>query len=130
MTAIPYLAAGAAVAGLLLAFYFSNYVRNAPEGTDLMKEIAASIRDGLGDAIATLEQQGVTPGLATVLMNDNPDSETYVSMKQRTCEELVAAYTAWRDDLQVAFDLEALRAPVPLPRSRPSPRRRRRLPAV
>jgi len=30
----------------------------------------------------------VTPGLATVLMSDDPASETYVSMKQRDCEEV------------------------------------------
>ena len=51
-------------------------------------ELAAEIRDGLSDAISELEAHGVTPGLATVLMNDNPDSETYVNMKQRDCEEV------------------------------------------
>ncbi|MFC7236424.1 bifunctional methylenetetrahydrofolate dehydrogenase/methenyltetrahydrofolate cyclohydrolase [Halosegnis marinus] len=50
--------------------------------------VAAEIRDGLGDAIATLKAEGVTPGLATVLMSDDPASETYVSMKQRDCEEV------------------------------------------
>jgi methylenetetrahydrofolate dehydrogenase (NADP+)/methenyltetrahydrofolate cyclohydrolase len=50
--------------------------------------VAASVRDGLGDAIATLGDAGVTPGLATVLMSDDPASETYVSMKQRDCEEV------------------------------------------
>ena len=50
--------------------------------------VAADVRDGLGDAIATLKDAGVTPGLATVLMSDDPASETYVSMKQRDCEEL------------------------------------------
>ena len=51
-------------------------------------ELAADIREGLGDAISELDAHGVTPGLATVLMNDNPDSETYVNMKQRDCEEV------------------------------------------
>lgn len=51
-------------------------------------ELAADIREGLGDAIAELESHGRTPGLATVLMNDNPDSETYVNLKQRDCEEV------------------------------------------
>ncbi|PSQ24451.1 bifunctional 5,10-methylene-tetrahydrofolate dehydrogenase/5,10-methylene-tetrahydrofolate cyclohydrolase [Halobacteriales archaeon QS_9_67_17] len=50
--------------------------------------VASEIRDGLGDAIATLEDAGVTPGLATVLMSDDPASETYVSMKQQDCEEV------------------------------------------
>jgi len=50
--------------------------------------VASEVRDGLGDAIATLKDAGVTPGLATVLMSDDPASETYVSMKQQDCEEV------------------------------------------
>jgi methylenetetrahydrofolate dehydrogenase (NADP+)/methenyltetrahydrofolate cyclohydrolase len=51
-------------------------------------DVASDVRDGLGDAIATLENDGVTPTLATVLMSDDPASETYVSMKQEDCEEV------------------------------------------
>ncbi|WP_299331385.1 tetrahydrofolate dehydrogenase/cyclohydrolase catalytic domain-containing protein [Haloplanus sp.] len=51
-------------------------------------DVASDVRDGLGDAIATLEDDGVTPTLATVLMSDDPASETYVSMKQEDCEEV------------------------------------------
>lgn len=50
--------------------------------------VAAEIRDGLRDGIETLADAGVRPGLATVLMSDDPASETYVSMKQRDCEEV------------------------------------------
>ena len=50
--------------------------------------VAADVRDGLGDAIETLSEAGHAPGLATVLMSDDPASETYVSMKQRDCEEV------------------------------------------
>jgi len=50
--------------------------------------VAADVRDGLGDAIDTLDEAGVTPSLATVLMSDDPASETYVSMKQEDCEEV------------------------------------------
>jgi len=50
--------------------------------------VAADIRESLADSIGTLEAAGVTPGLATVLMSDDPASETYVSMKQRDCEEV------------------------------------------
>ncbi|MFB6242967.1 MAG: bifunctional methylenetetrahydrofolate dehydrogenase/methenyltetrahydrofolate cyclohydrolase [Halobaculum sp.] len=46
------------------------------------------IRDELSDCIDTLEDAGVTPGLATVLMSDDGASETYVSMKQQACEEI------------------------------------------
>jgi hypothetical protein len=50
--------------------------------------VAADVRDGLGDAIDTLDDAGVTPTLATVLMSDDPASQTYVSMKQQDCEEV------------------------------------------
>ena len=46
MGAIPYLAAFAAVAGLALAWYFSIVVNRADEGTEVMKELAAAIREG------------------------------------------------------------------------------------
>ena len=46
------------------------------------------IRDELGECIETLSDAGVTPGLATVLMSEDPASETYVSMKQQACEEI------------------------------------------
>jgi methylenetetrahydrofolate dehydrogenase (NADP+)/methenyltetrahydrofolate cyclohydrolase len=50
--------------------------------------IAQSIRDDLRESISTLKGKDVTPTLATVLMSPDPASETYVSMKQRDCEEL------------------------------------------
>ncbi|MFB6156184.1 MAG: bifunctional methylenetetrahydrofolate dehydrogenase/methenyltetrahydrofolate cyclohydrolase [Haloferacaceae archaeon] len=50
--------------------------------------VADEIRAGLGTPIETLEDAGVTPTLATVLMSEDPASETYVSMKQRDCEEV------------------------------------------
>ncbi|SDM37928.1 methylenetetrahydrofolate dehydrogenase (NADP+) / methenyltetrahydrofolate cyclohydrolase [Halogranum gelatinilyticum] len=58
--------------------------------TDIIdgNEVAAEVRAGLADGIETLKAEGTTPGLATVLMSDDPASETYVSMKQRDCEEV------------------------------------------
>ncbi|WP_435154701.1 bifunctional methylenetetrahydrofolate dehydrogenase/methenyltetrahydrofolate cyclohydrolase [Haladaptatus sp. DFWS20] len=50
--------------------------------------VAERIRNDLGTGIDALKDEGVTPGLATVLMSDDPASETYVSMKQRDCEEV------------------------------------------
>jgi K(+)-stimulated pyrophosphate-energized sodium pump len=54
LSSIPYLAAAAAIAGLLLAGYFSNFVNKADPGTDVMLEIAAAIREG---AIAFLRRE-------------------------------------------------------------------------
>jgi methylenetetrahydrofolate dehydrogenase (NADP+)/methenyltetrahydrofolate cyclohydrolase len=46
------------------------------------------IRSDLEQCVDTLADAGVTPGLATVLMSDDPASETYISMKGKACEEL------------------------------------------
>jgi methylenetetrahydrofolate dehydrogenase (NADP+)/methenyltetrahydrofolate cyclohydrolase len=51
-------------------------------------EVAQNIRNGLLESIETLTDAGTTPCLATVLMNDDPASETYVSMKHKDCEEV------------------------------------------
>jgi methylenetetrahydrofolate dehydrogenase (NADP+)/methenyltetrahydrofolate cyclohydrolase len=50
--------------------------------------IADRIRAEVSECTDALVDQGVTPGLATVLMSDDGASETYVSMKQQACEEL------------------------------------------
>ena len=50
--------------------------------------VAAEIREGVAACVETLTDAGVTPTLATVLMSDDPASETYVSMKQSDCEEV------------------------------------------
>jgi methylenetetrahydrofolate dehydrogenase (NADP+)/methenyltetrahydrofolate cyclohydrolase len=50
--------------------------------------IAKAIHDELAQEIAALKEQGVVPGLATVLVGDNPASQSYVRMKQKRCKEL------------------------------------------
>ncbi|MFB6352638.1 MAG: tetrahydrofolate dehydrogenase/cyclohydrolase catalytic domain-containing protein [Halobacteriales archaeon] len=50
--------------------------------------IGDEIRDGLEACVDALDDAGVTPGLATVLMSEDPASETYVSMKQQACEDI------------------------------------------
>ena len=50
--------------------------------------VADDVKAGLEGAIETLVDAGTRPTLATVLMSPDPASETYVSMKQRDCEEL------------------------------------------
>ncbi|MFC4440113.1 MULTISPECIES: bifunctional methylenetetrahydrofolate dehydrogenase/methenyltetrahydrofolate cyclohydrolase [Natrialbaceae] len=51
-------------------------------------EVADGIKSELTSCLDALEDNGVTPGLATVLMSDDGASETYVSMKRRACGEL------------------------------------------
>ena len=46
--------------------------------------------------VAALKEKGVVPGLATVLVGDNPASQTYVRMKQKRCGE-VGIYSVGHD---------------------------------
>jgi methylenetetrahydrofolate dehydrogenase (NADP+)/methenyltetrahydrofolate cyclohydrolase len=52
------------------------------------KEVSRSIRKGLKSRIAALKEKGVTPGLAAVLVGDDPASHTYVNSKAKACEKL------------------------------------------
>jgi methylenetetrahydrofolate dehydrogenase (NADP+)/methenyltetrahydrofolate cyclohydrolase len=49
--------------------------------------VGAALRAALAGEIRTLCGRGVTPGLAAVLVGDNPASATYVRMKGKACEE-------------------------------------------
>ncbi|HZD09931.1 MAG TPA: bifunctional methylenetetrahydrofolate dehydrogenase/methenyltetrahydrofolate cyclohydrolase FolD [Candidatus Binatia bacterium] len=51
--------------------------------------IAAQVREKVRSGVEALEaEHGLRPGLATVLVGEDPASATYVRMKQRMCEEL------------------------------------------
>ena len=85
-------------------------------GTDLAAEIRAEVAAGV---IESQEKHGVTPGLAVVLVGDDPASAVYVNNKQRACEqaglhsdsarlpdtvsedEILAAVHAYNDDPKV-----------------------------
>ena len=53
------------------------------------KAIAGQIYEEIRAAVAELKtKHGITPGLATVLVGENPASKSYVSSKQKTCTEV------------------------------------------
>lgn len=52
------------------------------------KAVAKSVRNGLKERIAALKERGVVPGLAAVLVGDDPASATYVNSKARACKKL------------------------------------------
>lgn len=52
------------------------------------KQVAADMRAELKEKVAELKTQGVTPGLAVVLVGDDPASKSYVTAKERACEEI------------------------------------------
>ena len=85
-------------------------------GTDLSAQIRAEVATGV---IEMQEKHGVTPGLAVVLVGDDPASAVYVNNKQRACEqaglhsdsarlagtatetEILAAVHAFNDDSRI-----------------------------
>jgi methylenetetrahydrofolate dehydrogenase (NADP+)/methenyltetrahydrofolate cyclohydrolase len=52
------------------------------------KALAASIKSDLALRTSALKNQGITPGLGTILVGDDPGSHSYVSGKHRDCKEV------------------------------------------
>ncbi len=61
------------------------------------KATAAAIKHELTERVAKLREQGVVPGLATVLVGDDPGSRWYVNGKHKDCAEV--GITSIRVDL-------------------------------
>lgn len=52
------------------------------------KKIAATVQQELVERIQKLKEKGMTPGLAAVLVGENPASAIYVQSKVKKCQEL------------------------------------------
>lgn len=52
------------------------------------KKVAKDITEALRHEVEALKARGVVPGLAVVLVGENPASKKYVSSKEKTCESL------------------------------------------
>ena len=61
------------------------------------KALAASIKKDLAVRVVELKKKGITPGLGTVLVGDDPGSHSYVGGKHRDCQEV--GVTSIRVDL-------------------------------
>lgn len=61
------------------------------------KAIAAEVRAEVATAAAELSNEGVIPGLATVLVGDDPASHVYVRAKRKNCAEV--GIKSWDHDL-------------------------------
>jgi len=95
------------------------------------KALAASIKKDLALRTSALKSGGVTPGLGTVLVGDDPGSHSYVGGKHRDCQEvginsirIDLPATATQADLLAAIkDLNAAKectgyiVQLPLPKS-------------
>src|SRR5918992_4104637 len=70
------------------------------------KAIAQSVRSEVKDRVAALAEDGLTPGLATVLVGEDPASKVYVASKRKACAE--AGIKAWDHDLDASTPQEEL----------------------
>ncbi|UQV59820.1 bifunctional methylenetetrahydrofolate dehydrogenase/methenyltetrahydrofolate cyclohydrolase [Corynebacterium propinquum] len=68
------------------------------------------IFDDLKKRVDKLREKGITPGLATVLVGDDPGSHSYVKMKHRDCEAL--GINSIRRDLPADISQEELLAVI------------------
>ena len=59
------------------------------------KEVSQRIRAGLKTEVAELTAQGRTPGLAVVLVGEDPASQVYVGSKVKACAELGIYSQKW-----------------------------------
>jgi len=64
------------------------------------KQVAADMRQELKTEVAELKEQGIVPGLAVILVGEDPASKSYVTAKERACEEL----GIYSDDNRLAAD--------------------------
>ena len=74
------------------------------------KGLAARVRDRITDEVAALQRDhGITPGLAAVLVGDDPASKVYVGMKHRDCQSVgIASRQVELSADTTQVDLEAL----------------------
>ncbi|MBK9159289.1 MAG: bifunctional methylenetetrahydrofolate dehydrogenase/methenyltetrahydrofolate cyclohydrolase [Propionibacteriaceae bacterium] len=70
------------------------------------KATAATIKVELATRVAALRERGVVPGLATVLVGDDPASQNYVRMKHADCAQVGI------ESLQVVLPSDASQAQV------------------
>jgi len=52
------------------------------------REVADRMRKDLVERIASLKERGTVPGLAVIIVGDDPASVSYVKMKGRSCQDL------------------------------------------
>ena len=52
------------------------------------KKIAEQMKAEFRDEVAKLKEQGIVPGLAVILVGEDPASQSYVTSKERDCEEV------------------------------------------
>jgi len=70
------------------------------------KALSRSIRNNLKDEVTTLSESGIVPGLAVVLVGEDPASQVYVRSKKRACAR--AGIASFSHDLPADISEEKL----------------------
>ncbi|MDQ4126103.1 MAG: bifunctional 5,10-methylene-tetrahydrofolate dehydrogenase/5,10-methylene-tetrahydrofolate cyclohydrolase [Actinomycetota bacterium] len=70
------------------------------------KAIAADVRAEVAKRVAALGERDVVPGLATVLVGEDPASKVYVASKRKACAEV--GIKAWDHDLDASTPQQEL----------------------
>ncbi|MDI3538817.1 MAG: methylenetetrahydrofolate dehydrogenase / methenyltetrahydrofolate cyclohydrolase [Bacillota bacterium] len=60
------------------------------------KKVAEEIKTSLKEEVTRLKARGLTPGLAVVLVGEDPASKVYVKQKEKACEEVGFASQVYR----------------------------------
>ena len=75
--------------------------------------LSRQLRESVAQRVATLKTQGITPGLAVVLVGDNPASQVYVRNKVKACEDtgmhsVLEKYDASMTEAELLARIDAL----------------------
>jgi len=75
--------------------------------------LSRQLRESVSQRVSTLKAQGITPGLAVVLVGDNPASQVYVRNKVKACEDtgmhsVLEKYDATLTEADLLARVEAL----------------------
>lgn len=52
------------------------------------KEVSAAVRENIKNEVTALKEQGITPGLAVIIVGSDPASRVYVNNKKKGCEQV------------------------------------------
>ncbi len=52
------------------------------------KLVSKTVREKIREEVSELKNKGITPGLAVIIVGENPASKVYVANKEKACEEL------------------------------------------
>lgn len=94
------------------------------------KEISEYIKNSVKNEVEILKQQGVSVGLAVIIVGDNPASKVYVANKEKACEALgIKSYKyalpesttnedllKLIDELNLNKDIDGILCQLPLPK--------------